>query len=67
MLMDWSLQTKLIQCPYCWEQFEVVVDPSESHQCYIEDCFVCCRPITIDVQIDEDGEIEVTASADEYS
>ncbi|MDX1587654.1 MAG: CPXCG motif-containing cysteine-rich protein [Oleiphilaceae bacterium] len=34
-----------IQCPYCWESIEVLVDPSVEQQAYIEDCSVCCRPI----------------------
>ena len=42
-------QTAILQCPYCWEQIEVVVDCSIPHQEYIEDCSVCCRPITISV------------------
>lgn len=42
-----NLQTALIQCPYCWEQIEVVVDCSVRRQEYVEDCSVCCRPIVI--------------------
>lgn len=45
------LQTAVIQCPYCWEQIEVVVDCSVDEQEYIEDCSVCCRPIVIAVTI----------------
>jgi len=33
------------QCPYCWEEVSVLLDPSITHQTYIEDCEVCCRPI----------------------
>jgi hypothetical protein len=38
-----------IQCPYCGEQIEVIVDCSVRRQEYIEDCSVCCRPIVITV------------------
>jgi hypothetical protein len=32
-------------CPYCGEQCEIVLDPGGgSHQEYVEDCPVCCRP-----------------------
>ena len=31
-------------CPYCWQQISMVLDTSESNQCYVEDCEVCCRP-----------------------
>lgn len=42
-----NLQSAFIQCPYCWEQIEVLVDCSVRRQEYVEDCSVCCRPITI--------------------
>lgn len=51
-----SLQNATIQCPYCWEEIEVLVDCSIDNQEYIEDCSVCCRPITISVE-SADGEI----------
>ena len=44
------------QCPYCWEQISVLVDPSVPQQSYIEDCEVCCRPIQFHIQVDEGGE-----------
>ncbi|QYA25226.1 CPXCG motif-containing cysteine-rich protein [Gramella sp. MT6] len=50
------------QCPYCWEEISVLLDPSVSQQTYIEDCEVCCRPIEFRVAF-EDGElIEFQAS-----
>lgn len=36
------------QCPYCWKEISMLLDPSAS-QTYIEDCEVCCNPIEIDV------------------
>lgn len=51
-----NLETALIQCPYCWEQIEVVVDCSIEQQEYTEDCSVCCRPIIITVALSQ-GEI----------
>lgn len=42
-----NLQTACVQCPYCWEQIEVLVDCSVRRQEYVEDCSVCCRPIVI--------------------
>lgn len=42
-----------VQCPYCWETIEVVVDCSVDEQEYTEDCSVCCRPMIISVYIDE--------------
>jgi hypothetical protein len=40
-------------CPYCSEENEIVVDPSEGiHQKFVEDCWVCCHPIVVHVEID---------------
>lgn len=36
-----------VQCPYCWETIELVVDCSVDEQEYTEDCSVCCRPMII--------------------
>lgn len=44
-----------IECPYCGEAFETLLDLSAGSASYIEDCRVCCQPIEFDVQIDEEG------------
>jgi hypothetical protein len=49
-------ESAFVDCPYCGEPIEVVVDGSVEHQQYVEDCSVCCRPIVFTV-IAEDGEI----------
>ena len=46
-----------ILCPYCGESFAISVDASAGRQNYIEDCYVCCRPVTINIDINEQGEI----------
>lgn len=50
-----------IQCPYCGEWIGIVVDASVDEQSYVEDCQVCCRPIQLDVRLDEDGSPDVRA------
>ena len=40
------------QCPYCWEDISMLLDPSISTT-YIEDCEVCCNPIEITVAFDD--------------
>lgn len=40
------------QCPYCWEEISMLLDPSIS-QTYVEDCEVCCNPIEIRVKFEE--------------
>jgi hypothetical protein len=54
----------IIDCPYCGESIEILIDASIPNQQYIEDCQVCCRPITLNVDIDEDGEAQVRASGE---
>jgi hypothetical protein len=36
-------------CPHCWETIELTVDLSVPAQTYIEDCPVCCKPMSISV------------------
>ena len=48
---------RTIQCPYCGESFETSVDPSAGNQDYIEDCYVCCRPIVFRLTVDADEEM----------
>ncbi len=53
-----------IHCPYCGQSIEILVDASVSSQQYIEDCRVCCRPMVINVDIDEEGALHVSASSE---
>lgn len=48
------LSEENVQCPHCWETFSILVDRSVEHQNYVEDCFVCCRPIVFDVHCSDD-------------
>jgi hypothetical protein len=41
------LEPVIIDCPYCGEAIEILLDCSVDEQEYIEDCAVCCRPITL--------------------
>ncbi len=52
-------QTVIVQCPYCAESFEVLVDCSIEQQEYIEDCEVCCRPVTLVVIVSDEGNVSV--------
>ncbi|MCW5518747.1 CPXCG motif-containing cysteine-rich protein [Aureitalea sp. L0-47] len=42
------MEEHYFQCPYCWEEISMLLDPSES-QTYVEDCEVCCNPIELRV------------------
>ena len=60
--MQLSTRSLMTCCPYCGERFELIVDPSVEEQSYIEDCFVCCRPIIFSVTvIGEDLIVEARA------
>ena len=41
------MEEHFFQCPYCWEEISMLLDPSVGKQEYIEDCEVCCNPIQI--------------------
>ncbi len=54
-----------ILCPYCNERLDIVVDASVEQQEYIEDCQVCCRPITFRVRVTpEETNVEVLSATD---
>jgi hypothetical protein len=57
-----AIATRDIQCPYCGETIEVLIDCSVSQQDYIEDCQVCCRPINFNVTVGQEGEPYVVVS-----
>ncbi|MDD5272317.1 MAG: CPXCG motif-containing cysteine-rich protein [Methylovulum sp.] len=59
------LQTIPIQCPYCGEDIDIVVDTSVAEQSYIEDCQVCCKPIEIFVSVEDGGIVELLVRSDD--
>ena len=50
------LKQHAVVCPMCWESNELTLELTAGTQSYIEDCAVCCNPMTIAVAI-EDGEL----------
>ena len=57
------LDTQKLYCPYCGEYIEVVIDLSVEEQTYIEDCSVCCQPITLTVIV-ADSQAYVSAKSE---
>lgn len=49
------LEFREVACPYCGEPTTLMLDASAGAQHYIEDCAVCCRPITVVVEVEDDG------------
>ena len=60
----YDLYEKRVNCPYCGEPIDVLLDPSVPHQNYIEDCQVCCRPIIFDVTVSGESELTVFVSSE---
>ncbi|MDP2635582.1 MULTISPECIES: CPXCG motif-containing cysteine-rich protein [unclassified Pseudoalteromonas] len=60
-----QLTQSTITCPYCGERLDILIDPSDLDQQYIEDCQVCCKPINFLVQMDMDEALFVTVSSDD--
>ena len=54
-----------IACPYCGEVITLLLDASAGPQRYIEDCQVCCRPITVELDVDADGEVSVRVQSED--
>lgn len=49
-------ETDTIQCPFCGQEFEIVIDTTLASQRFITDCEVCCRPMEVQIEC-ESGEI----------
>ena len=59
------LDSQDIECPYCGEVINLLLDASAGPQRYIEDCHVCCRPITVVLDVDADGDALVRVQSEE--
>ena len=58
------LPSETVKCPYCGEYVGLVIDPSFDEQRYVEDCSVCCRPMSVTVHIEDDGTPLVTVESE---
>ena len=54
------LEEGVVNCPYCGESLDVLLDPQEVGQQYIEDCQVCCKPIVFKLALNEMGDVSVS-------
>ena len=51
-----------VMCPFCGEFTELTVDAEPGMtgtQTFIQDCDVCCHPMTVRALVDEDGNASV--------
>ena len=59
------VETVMLTCPYCGEPVELLVEPADDPQAYVEDCTVCCRPWQVHVTTDARGQLLVEARRDD--
>ncbi len=53
----WGMEVaERIECPYCGQRMELVVDTSLPEQRFTTDCEVCCRPFEVFAEC-EPGEV----------
>ena len=48
--------TETIQCPFCGQSFELVIDTSAGSHRFATECEICCRPFEVIAEC-EPGEI----------
>lgn len=63
--MTASIFDTQIQCPYCWEQLDVIIENCGEDQQYVEDCQVCCRPINFHIIVNEYQKVQVNVFTDD--
>lgn len=56
------LPERRVFCPFCGEPVTIVIDTSAGSQAYVEDCEVCCQPMNIAVEVDNDELLSVSAT-----
>ena len=55
--------TAEVSCPYCGEVITLFLDLSVESQIYIEDCSVCCQPMTVSYTVEEGELASLSAEA----
>lgn len=48
--------SETIQCPFCGQPFDLVIDTSQPTQRFTTDCEICCRPFEVVAEC-EPGEV----------
>ena len=43
-------------CPHCLQHSSLTIDLGAKRQQFVEDCQVCCEPITFDIEV-RNGEV----------
>ena len=48
-------------CPYCLAPITMLLDPIVARQRYVEDCEVCCNPIEIAYEVEDEAVVAFEA------
>lgn len=59
-----NLESAEVCCPACWETIELSVDLSAGSAAYTEDCPVCCQPMLVRLDVDDEGAFRVEVEAE---
>lgn len=63
---EYNQEELVINCPYCGETINALIDYSAGAQEYYEDCSICCAPILFSLtEIGVDGTLQVVVSRDD--
>ncbi|MFM8471353.1 MAG: CPXCG motif-containing cysteine-rich protein [Limisphaerales bacterium] len=54
--------TASVDCPFCGQSMELVLDTSIASQCFVTDCEVCCRPFDVTAECEAGEILSVTAA-----
>lgn len=51
-----------VRCPHCGEWVAIELDPSAgTEQEFVEDCWVCCRPMEVHLRLERGDRVRVEA------
>ena len=56
--MDFESE-QFFTCPYCGQTISMLLEELYGAQIYVEDCEVCCNPIQISYEINDDASINL--------
>lgn len=62
MTNDFFTDLTALSCPYCGASIQLITEPLDEAQDYIEDCEVCCQPMR--VLVSAEGDIQLLREDD---
>ena len=60
-----ALQSQKKYCPYCSAKLELTILIEDLNNVYIEDCHVCCQPISVHVYSEDGNTLELRLSGED--